>query len=81
MFSQLSLSTDTEVMPSEVTHLVLAEAIAQISKLTGLSKQASKALVKQQLFNTSDKKTAKCANDEIITHHETDFIFDLFNNS
>ncbi|WP_440875687.1 hypothetical protein [Thalassotalea sp. PLHSN55] len=78
MFSQLTLPTETEITAQDITQLVMAEAIAHIAQLTGLAQNACEKLVKQQLIGSTETKAPASNVNDIITHHETDFIGQLF---
>ncbi len=77
MFSQLNIKTDTALSNDDASQLILANAIEQLSIITGLNKHDSLALLNGSISAPQNTKM-RYGQDNLIDQHESDFIVGLF---
>lgn len=77
MFTKITPTTDSSLSKSDIANLAIADAIAQVKLLTGLSEQASIKLLTSQLNANSPSVNLFSA--PILERSESLYIAQLFN--
>jgi hypothetical protein len=82
MFTKITPKVDSSLSDSDVANLAIAEAVAQVALLTGLSQQTCIDLLNHQL-NSSKRSPAfnslRVSTTPILEHQESLYIAQLFN--
>ena len=80
MFNKITPKTDSQLTQSDVANLVLAEAIENVSKLTGVSSEDAVKLLITQLSGEQKKPQASPRNFQqpLLEQNEFQFIAELF---